>query len=329
MVIVRSSIARAGPHASPAVGAETQPAHEPPPDQRWRVQRRLAPTALGALEAMAPAMPEEGQLVGETASWSEFGAATEKVLESAVQLARAAGVADPTGWAAAVGALQGRWADPSELGYDLAYDHLAVVADGPSVLECLARRADRQLLEVPLPGGGVWGWLGGHQRISDAELDGLVVWQRGQPGWVAFGEPASGMAGFAESHWQAREAAAIAQALGQPSVRFADVLLPIALRRDPDLAQSFVERELGVLARPTERMEQLRSTLCAYLEHGQSVSAAAAALQCDRKTIQRRLHAAEQLLCRYVDDRSGELLVALRTIGLLSPPEGTSSPARN
>lgn len=278
---------------------------------------------------MAPSLPEEAPLVGDEACWYEITATTEQVLENAVQLAHAAGVPDPTGWAAAVGALQGRWADPSELGYDLAYDHLAVVADTPSVLEELAQRAERELLQVPLPGGGVWGWLGGQERISDADLDGLVLWQRGQEGRVAFGEPANGIAGFAESHWQAREAAVIAQALGQPAVRFADVLLPIALRRDPDLARSFVDRELGALARPDERMRQLRSTVCAYLEHGQSVSAAAAALRCDRKTIQRRLHAAEQLLCRYVDDRSGELLVALRTIDLLPSHDRRSSPARN
>lgn len=327
MITVRSSTARTEPHASRAVGTETYPAHEPPPDSR-RAEPRIAAPAFGSLEVLAP-MPDDALLVGEEPYWHELDVTTEQVLENAVQLAEAAGVPDPTGWAAAVGALQGRWADPNELGYDLAYDHLAVVADTQSVLEGLAERAERELLQVPLPGGGVWGWLGGHEPISDSELDGLVLWQRGQQGRVAFGEPASGMAGFAESHWQAREAATIAQALGQPAVRFADVLLPIALRRDPDLARSFVDRELGALGRPGERMGQLRSTVCAYLEHGQSVSAAAAALGCDRKTIQRRLHAAEQLLCRYVDDRSGELLVALRTINLLSPRDPAPSPARN
>jgi PucR C-terminal helix-turn-helix domain/GGDEF-like domain len=293
---------------------------------------------------------EEVELVGGEAYWQEFSAMAEQVLESAFKLARArpsqpgragellrqadvrdsagaVGIPDPAGWAAAVGALLGRWADPSELGYDLAFEHLAVVADSASALEGLAQRAGRQLLTVPLPGGGAWGWLGADERISDADLDALVVGQRRDEGMVAFGEPASGIAGFAESHWQAREAAAIARALGQHVVRFADVLLPIALRREPDLARSFVDRELRVLARPDERTQQLRATLCAYLEHGHSVSATAAALRCDRKTIQRRLHAAEQLLRRHVDDRSGELLVALRTIDLLLPADRTSPSA--
>jgi hypothetical protein len=237
-------------------------------------------------------------------------------------------VAHEPAWAAAVGALHGRWAEPDELGYDLAYHHLAVVADTPSALDRLARRAGRERLEVRVPGGGVWGWLGGQERISDTEVDSLVAWQRQEEGRVAFGDPASGMSGFSESHWQAREAAAIAEAWGEPVVRFADVLLPIVLRREPNLARNFVDRELGVLARPDQRMRQLRATLCAYLEHGQSVSAAAASLQCDRKTIHRRLHAAERLLCRHVDDRSGELLVALRTVDLVRPIDRTSSSVR-
>lgn len=246
---------------------------------------------------------------------------------------RVVDISDPTRWAAVVGALRGRWPEPDELGYDLAYHHLALVADRSLALDALARMAERELLRVPVPGGGVWGWLGGEQEISDTDLDALVVWQRAQAGRVGFGEPRRGIVGFAESHRQAREAAAIAQALGEPVVRFADVMLPVALLREPFLAHSFVERELGVVARPDQRMQELRVTLCAYLEHGQSVSAAAASLRCARKTIQRRLHAAERLLRRHVDDRSGELLVALRmtdllrTVDQMSFSEGDADPA--
>jgi DNA-binding PucR family transcriptional regulator len=64
-------------------------------------------------------------------------------------------------------------------------------------------------------------------------------------------------------------------------------------------------------------MHELRVTLRAYLEHGQRVSAAAALLRHDRKTIQRQLHFAEQLLNHCVRDRSGELLIALRAADIL------------
>jgi hypothetical protein len=59
-------------------------------------------------------------------------------------------------------------------------------------------------------------------------------------------------------------------------------------------------------------MHELRATVRAYLEHGQCVSATAALLRHDRKTIQRQLHLAEQLLNHCLRDRSGELLIALR-----------------
>jgi hypothetical protein len=302
---------------------------------------------LWAESAWEPANFAEAQLAGEEVFWERFSVTTERILDDAslcwdvVKVARArlmghagrvndlfrrayeresarrAGLQDGPGPAAVARALEGHWDDAGELGYDLACHHVAVVADAPLTLEGLARRAERDLLRVRAPGGGVWGWLGGRNRISDGDLDALVAWQHGREGHVAFGEPAGGIAGFSESHRQAREAAATARALGERVVRFADLLLPIALLREPHLARSFVERELGELASSDQRMRELRATLRAYLDHGQCVSAAAASLQRDRKTIQRRLHAAERLLCRSVRDRSGELLVALHTVEIL------------
>ena len=93
----------------------------------------------------------------------------------------------------------------------------------------------------------------------------------------ALSEPAVGIAGFAASHHQALEARSIADATNQHVVRFADMRLLIALLRGGDLAQGFIERELGELEDPSERMGELRETLREYLEHGQSVSATAAA----------------------------------------------------
>jgi hypothetical protein len=294
----------------------------------------------------------EVQLVAEDVFWERFSATAERILDDSslcwdvVKVARAwlmghagrvselfrrayerestrlAGVHERPGWTAVARALEGCWADADELGYDLACNHVAVVADTPLTLEALARQAKRELLAVRAPGGEMWGWLGGHTRISDNDLDAVVAWQRKREGQVAFGEPGEGIAGFSESHWQAREAAATAHALEDRVVRFVDLLLPIALLREPHLARSFVERELGALAGSDQRIRELRATLCAYLDHGQCVSAAAASLQHDRKTIQRRLHAAERLLRRCVRDRSGELLVALRTVEILRHGDG-------
>jgi DNA-binding PucR family transcriptional regulator len=154
--------------------------------------------------------------------------------------------------------------------------------------------------------------------MSDGELDAIVEWQRTrEDGEAAFGEPAVGLTGFAASHRQALEARTIAAATGQGVVRFADLRLLAAVLRDGELAKEFVERELGELDRPSGRMRELRATLRAYLEHGQSIATAAALRRRDRKTIVRQLRAAERLIDRTVTDRSDELLVALRIAEIL------------
>lgn len=286
-------------------------------------------------------------LLGQEVFWDRFQLAAERVLEDTAlrwdvikaarirlrghaarmsglfhtacenELAAAAGIDEDRRFRAVSHALEGHWLDPSELGYDLAYHHLAVVADASAPLITLARRTERDLLLVQAPDGAMWGWLGGRATISDGDLDALVAWQRSREGQVAFGEPAAGIAGFAASHRQALEAREIAAATSQHAVRFADVRVLIALLRDGDLARGFIERELGELDHPSERMGELRETLRAYLEHGQSVSATAAVRRRDRKTIERQLRSAELLIHRRVSDRCDELMIALRIADIL------------
>jgi hypothetical protein len=69
-------------------------------------------------------------------------------------------------------------------------------------------------------------------------------------------------------------------------------------------------------------MRELRETLRAYLEHSQSVSATAALRRRDRKTIERQLRAAEQLIQHHVSDRSDEVLIALRVADILRDGNG-------
>ena len=236
------------------------------------------------------------------------------------EFARVAGIDGNSRLGAVLRVLDGQWVDPGELGYDLAGHHIALVADASPSLDAVVGRTERQLLRVQAPDGGIWGWLGGRTRISEAELDALIASQRSSDARVAFGEPAEGIAGFAVSHQQALEAKAVAVATNQRAVRFADLRLLIAVLRDGDLAKGFVEHELGELDRPGERMRELRETLRAYLEHSQSVSAAAAVRRRDRKTIERQLRSAEQLIRHRVSDRSDEVLVALRVADILQQP---------
>jgi hypothetical protein len=188
-----------------------------------------------------------------------FGRASER------EVARVTGIDEDSRLRAVLRALDGQWVDSRELGYDLAGHHIAVVADAPPLLDAVARSTERQVLRVQAPDGAIWGWLGGRNRISEGDLDALIASQNSSDARVAFGEPAEGIAGFAVSHHQALEARAVAVATNQRAVRFADLRLLIALLRDGDLAKGFIERELGELDRPSERMRELRATLRAYL----------------------------------------------------------------
>jgi hypothetical protein len=251
---------------------------------------------------------------------SGHAAALSRLFRSACEAepGPAAGIEDDARRHAVTRALDGHWVDAAELGYELAYDHIAVVADLPSAVEALARRTERQPLLVAAPGGGTWGWLGGRSPMSDNELDAVIAWQRSrEDSAVAFGEPAAGIAGFAASHQQALEARTIAAASGQRVVRFADLRLLAALLRDREFAKGFVERELGELDRASERMHKVRATLRTYLEHGQSIAATAALRRRDRKTIGRQLRDAERLIDHPVSERSDALLVALRVADIL------------
>jgi hypothetical protein len=64
-------------------------------------------------------------------------------------------------------------------------------------------------------------------------------------------------------------------------------------------------------------MDELRATLRAYLENSQSISAAAALRQRDRKTVVRQLRSAERLIHHRVSEGSDELLMALRIAEIL------------
>jgi hypothetical protein len=307
---------------------------------------------LVRLQASAGSDPREfadAWLVGQEVFWNRFALITERTLTDPAscwevskaarlqlsghaarlsalfheawqaELERATGAYDEARLRAAVSrALDGHWVDPAELGYDLGFHHVALVADAPSSVDALAARAERELLVVAAPGGGTWAWLGGLSSMTDEALDSIIEWQRSQEdGVVAFGEPASGIGGFAASHRQALEGRAIAASTDQQVVRFADLRLLAALLRDQELAKGFVERELGELDRPAERTRELRATLRAYLEHGQSIATTAALRRRDRKTIVRQLRAAERLIDHTVSDRSDELLIALRIAEIL------------
>lgn len=214
--------------------------------------------------------------------------------------------------------IAGELVDPSDLGYDLDLHHLGVMAKGEGAEELvrqLAKKLDRRLLVVRREEEPTWAcWLGGTRPLgSDAALAELV------PDGVtaSVGEPHEGLPGWRLSHLQAKAALPIAERKGGP-VRYGEVAILAAIIRD-DLAVTFLrEAYLDPLKGARDGGRAARETLRGYLDSQMNVSATAAALGVDRRTVRNRLKAIEELIEEPLQSSwlNLELALQLDAIGL-------------
>lgn len=134
---------------------------------------------------------------------------------------------------------------------------------------------------------------------------------------------ATGVDGFRQALTQARRTEEVRAAWGERDaprvISHADAGLEILLLQSPELARSFVEAELGGLASDTPESRRLRETLEASFRFGSHV-AAAEHLGLHEHTVRNRLHKAEQVLGRSLQERRTELQVAMRLVRLLGEP---------
>jgi hypothetical protein len=205
--------------------------------------------------------------------------------------------------------------DEVELNYELDACHLAVMAEGEgadAVLRALARSCDRRLLAVQREEEPTWaGWLGAAaplssaaamRRLAEGDRDGVVV---------ALGEPASGLTGWRFSHLQAKAALPIARDQ-RGAVRFADVTLAAALRRDELIATSLRRLCLEPLEGARDGGAAARATLRAWFRCERNITSTAAALGVDRRTVRNRLRAVEGQIGRPLSEAALDLELALR-----------------
>lgn len=212
--------------------------------------------------------------------------------------------------------LAGELVDRAELGYDLDGEHVALMAKGDAAKELLrelAARLDRRLLAVRREEEPLWAaWLGGRRPMATEEvlraLGGMPLY-----GVVlTVGEPADGLEGWRFTHAQAKAALPIADRGGRPVVRFIDVALEAAIVRDELIAMSLRRRYLEPLEAARDGGELARRTLRAYFEAERNVSATAAALGVDRRTVRNRLAAVEEVLGRPLNGSAADMEIALR-----------------
>jgi hypothetical protein len=212
--------------------------------------------------------------------------------------------------------LAGELVDRAELGYDLDGEHVALMAKGDAAKELLrelASRLDRRLLAVRREEEPLWAaWLGGRRPMATEEvvralgemaLEGVVL---------TLGEPAEGLEGWRFTHAQAKAALPIADGGAPPVVRFVDVAVEAAIVRDELIAISLRRRYLEPLESSRDGGELARRTLRTYFAAERNVSATAAALGVDRRTVRNRLAAIEELLGRPLNGSAADMEIALR-----------------
>jgi hypothetical protein len=222
--------------------------------------------------------------------------------------------------------------DPTELDYEFGSWHLGTIVSGENpvaAMRAAARELNRPVLVVSRGTRTAWAWLGGRRRLELDEVEGLL--ERGglATASLAVGEPRRGFEGWRLTHEEALAGFQVMLRKPQRLVRGTDVLLLAAMLRDPVLAKSLLSTYLDPLDEHGDSGAVLRSTLRAYFASGRNAATAAAMLEVDRHTVQRRLRKVEEVLGRLLSDCHLKLEVALSLEeigGLASLDEAISTP---
>jgi DNA-binding PucR family transcriptional regulator len=218
------------------------------------------------------------------------------------------------------------------LGYPLGGRHRAMVvwiegetsgaADAlrTAAVTLLDRLRSTHRLLLPVGAGAMWAWGTVPPESEPAEsVEALSI-----PAGVraALGQAGDGVAGFRDSH---REARAVERLIGlngnslPPIVDHASVALACLLSGDLPAARAFVRSQLGPLGMGGRRNQDLRRTLRCYLDQERSLARVSALLHISRNTVTYRIRQAEQLAGRSIDRDHQDLHAALLLCDVLGP----------
>jgi hypothetical protein len=212
--------------------------------------------------------------------------------------------------------------DAAGLDYEFDAWHLGLVVTGARAdvaARTLAAGLSRQALVVPRGNDSAWAWLGGREKLEVSEVERYL--EAGVLGEVSLGvgEPRQGVDGWRLTHHEAQAARLVAMRRPRPLVRASEVVLLAAVLRDDPLAKSLRRTYLVPLDEQGDS-GVLRETLRAYFAAGFNAATAAAALEVDRHTVQRRLRKVEEALGRLLHTCHAEIEVALSLEELDSAP---------
>ena len=218
--------------------------------------------------------------------------------------------------------LEGDVAAADELDYNLAADHIAVIAWGPDALKELTRIGVSHpgpSLVLRATGDLCWGWYS--RRGWGSESLNLSAVSPDAVLGIATGSPASGVDGFRRSHDEAGDAYVVARRMSRSVISYGEVSIEALAIQSEAAARRFVTHVLGDLQEGGRRIEVLRDTLRAYYRHGQNGAATAQYLEVHEQTVARRLAAAAQLLHSHPSECRAEVETALRIREMLGARE--------
>ncbi len=124
---------------------------------------------------------------------------------------------------------------------------------------------------------------------------------------LVLGEPRMGLSGWRLTHQEAQAALLVSLRRPEATIRFADHGLLALVLQSESLARSLMSIYL-----PSLGNSMARETLRAYFSAGCNAATAAAKLEIDRHTVERRLRSIETKLGRQLRSCHAELEVVLR-----------------
>jgi hypothetical protein len=204
--------------------------------------------------------------------------------------------------------------DAAGLDYELDAWHLGLIVTGSRAdvaARTLAAGLNRQSLVVAQGNDAAWAWLGGRERLAVIEVERYQAAGVLGDATLAVGEARRGVEGWRLSHYEARAAQQVMLRRPQPLIQASDVVLLAAVLRDEMMAKSLRATYLAPLDEHGDSGLGLRETLRAYFDAGFNAATAAAVLEVDRHTVQRRLRKVEEALGRLLHSCHAELEVAL------------------
>jgi PucR C-terminal helix-turn-helix domain len=204
--------------------------------------------------------------------------------------------------------------DPEGLDYEFEAWHLGLIVAGTeaeTAARALATEVSREALVVKRSEETTWAWLGGRERLEVAEIESLLAIGALGDVTLAVGEPRWGVDGWRLTHHEAQAAQQVMLRRPRPLTQASNVILLAAVLRDEPLARSLRQTYLTPLDGHGDSGIVLRETLRAYFAAGFNAATAAAALEIDRHTVQRRLRKVEEALGRLLPSCHAELEVAL------------------